>query len=144
MSGKDEYKDIFERPHHVSSKHPQMSWLNRAAQFSPFAALTGYGESIEEAARVTDDQLELGEDDLAVINERLRYLHDNIEGKQEVEIIYFRHDDRKSGGEYIQYHGLVSKVRIFECELVTASGLEIPFSDIYSISGKLFETFDGI
>ena len=59
MSGKDEYKDIFERPHHVSSKHPQMSRLNRATQFSPFAALTGYGESIEEAARVTDDQLEL-------------------------------------------------------------------------------------
>ena len=77
-SGKEEYSDIFDRPHHVSTKRAPMSRLNRAAQFSPFAALTGYDDLVAESARVTDRKMELCDDDLALLNEQLAYLQSHI------------------------------------------------------------------
>ena len=104
-SGKEEYRDIYNRPHHVSSKRPQMSRLNRAAQFSPFAALTGYDDLVAESARVTDEKHELGEYELEQLNSRIQYLRDHLSEEPEVSITYFQADERKAGGSYIVFTG---------------------------------------
>ena len=133
MSGKDEYKDIFNRPHHVSPKRPQMSRLNRAAQFSPFAALTGYDDLVAESARVTDQKIELGEDELTLLNEQLGYLQDHINEHPEVTVHYFDPDQYKDGGVYREYTGKIMKVLVYDEALVIESGLSIPFANILSI-----------
>ena len=133
-SGKEEYSDIFDRPHHVSTKRAPMSRLNRAAQFSPFAALTGYDDLVAESARVTDRKMELCDDDLALLNEQLAYLQSHINEQPEVTIVYFEPDARKNGGEYREYTGKVKRVREYEEVVEMDSGLFIPFSDIASIS----------
>lgn len=133
-SGKEEYSDIFDRPHHVSTKRAPMSRLNRAAQFSPFAALTGYDDLVAESARVTDRKMELCDDDLALLNEQLAYLQSHINEQPEVTIVYFEPDARKNGGEYQEYTGKVKRVREYEEVVEMDSGLVIPFSDIASIS----------
>jgi len=133
-SGKEEYSDIFDRPHHVSTKRAPMSRLNRAAQFSPFAALTGYDDLVAESARVTDRKMELCDDDLALLNEQLAYLQSHINEQPEVTIVYFEPDARKNGGEYREYTGKVKRVREYEEVVEMDSGLVIPFSDIASIS----------
>ena len=99
-SGKEEYSDIFDRPHHVSTKHPQMSRLNRAAQFSPFAALTGYDDLVKESARVTSRRVELSEDDLADINLKLNLIQEHLSEAPTISVTFFAPDSLKSGGEY--------------------------------------------
>lgn len=133
-SGKEEYSDIFDRPHHVSTKRAPMSRLNRAAQFSPFAALTGYDDLVAESARVTDRKTELCDDDLALLNEQLAYLQSHISEQPEVTILYFEPDARKDGGTYRECFGKVKRIREFEEVIEMDSGLIIPFSDISSIS----------
>ncbi|MBQ7087765.1 MAG: hypothetical protein IJM96_09860, partial [Clostridia bacterium] len=85
----DKYDDIINMPHRKSAKHPQMSMINRAAQFSPFAALTGHGEAIKETARLTDERVELDESVKAVIDERLQYIEENIKSKPTATVTYF-------------------------------------------------------
>ena len=113
-SGKEEYSDIFDRPHHVSTKRAPMSRLNRAAQFSPFAALS--------------------DDELAQLNEQLSDLLCHIDEQPEVTVLYFEPDARKTGGAYREYTGKVKRVREYEEVVEMDSGLFIPFSDIASIS----------
>lgn len=134
MSGKEEYSDIFDRPHHVSTKRVPMSRLNRAAQFSPFAALTGYDDLVAESARVTDRKMELCDDDLAALNEQLTYLQSHINEQPEVTIVYFEPDARKDGGAYRECSGRVKRIREYEEVVEMESGAIIPFSDITSIS----------
>ena len=95
------YDDIINLPHHVSKKHPQMSLHDRAAQFSPFAALTGHKAAINETARLTDEKQILSEDVIAKLNEQLNLIKENIGTNPIVTITYFVPDDRKSGGAYI-------------------------------------------
>lgn len=132
-SGKEEYSDIFDRPHHVSTKRAPMSRLNRAAQFSPFAALTGYDDLVAESARVTDRRLELSDDELEQLNEQLSDLLRHIDEQPEVTILYFEPDARKDGGAYREYSGKVKRLREYEEVVEMDSGLVIPFSDIASI-----------
>lgn len=91
---KHPYDDIIDLPHHVSERHPQMSMYNRAAQFAPFAALTGHDAAITEAARLTDAELELSESDAEVLNRKLAYLQ-SLDEKPTISVTYFVPDDRK-------------------------------------------------
>ena len=118
------YDDVINRQHPTSKKHPRMSNMNRAAQFAPFAALTGYEESIEETARLTDRKIELSEEEIAEINENLNIIQENIKARPEVTITYFQPDERKEGGAYITVTGKVrridevNRVMVFEDERI--------------------------
>ena len=118
------YEDVINRQHPTSKKHPRMSNMNRAAQFAPFAALTGYEESIEETARLTDRKIELSEEEIAEINEKLNFIQENIKERPEVTITYFQPDERKEGGAYITVTGKVrridevNRVMVFEDERI--------------------------
>ena len=132
------YDDIIGLPHHVSNKHPHMKRLDRAAQFSPFAALTGYGAAIEETARRTSERLELDEYEKAVLNGRLQTIAERLNERPEAAITYFRPDEKKDGGAYVTAAGPVKKLNAYERIVVMADGTRIPIEDIIDIQGELF------
>ena len=127
------YSDIINLPHHVSKNHRQMSIYDRSAQFAPFAALTGYDESINEASRYVDKKIELGIDKQEEIREKLSYLSSHINEKKTVSIIYFLKDKKKDGGSYINSHGLVSKIDQDNQLLIIDKVIKIHFCDIIDI-----------
>ena len=90
------YADIIDLPHHVSKKHPQMPMEKRAAQFSPFAAVSGHDEAIHETARLTDEQLDLSEDEMNAIDEKLQWPRKHIKKHPEVTVTYFQPDGKKN------------------------------------------------
>lgn len=104
------YFEILSRIHPTSKKHPRMSRMNRAAQFAPFAALTGYEESIEETARLTDRRIELSEYEIEELNAKLNFIQEHIKERPEVTITYFQPDERKEGGSYITVTGKVRRI----------------------------------
>ena len=106
---KHPYDDIIDLPHHVSERHPQMSMYNRAAQFAPFAALTGHNAAITEAARLTEAEQELSESDAEVLNRKLAYLQ-SLDEKPSISVTYFVPDDKKEGGSYHTATGIVKSV----------------------------------
>jgi len=95
------YDDIINHPHYVSKTRPQMSMLDRAAQFSPFAALTGYDAAIKETRRLTTDKLELDDDTKTLLNMKQAYLMEIINEQPEITVSYFLPDSKKAGGEYV-------------------------------------------
>lgn len=133
------YDDIIYLPHHVSEKRTAMSLHDRAAQFSPFAALTGYDDAVEETARLTDEMAELTEDVKAVLDERLRILSANGGERPEISVRYFVPDERKKGGAYVWHKGILRRVDEYERNLVFADGSCIPLGNICSIEGDVFE-----
>ena len=100
-----EYDDIIGLPHHVSSTRPHMPMLDRAAQFQPFRALTGYEDAVQETARYTDEKVELTEDEKALLDMELQRLSDDIANRPQVTLTYFRSDKRKAGGAYVTTTG---------------------------------------
>ena len=104
------YDDIISLPHHVSLKHPQMSMLERAAQFSPFAALSGHGAAIDETARLTADRIELEDDAKAMVDMRLRLAAEQTDPPVEVTVTYFLPDNKKAGGNYVTATGIIKKI----------------------------------
>ena len=128
-----EYDDIIDLPHHVSEKHPQMPLADRAAQFSPFAALTGYDAAIVETARPTDTRRELSEEEKQIINRKLHDLQEHIQSAPCVTVVFFQPDARKVGGTYRTVSGCVKKVNDTLAVLEMADGLSIPFQDILSL-----------
>ncbi len=124
-----QYDDIINLPHHVSMKRPQMSMFERAAQFSPFAALTGYEDAVDETARLTDRKIELSEDRITAISQALA----GLKTDDKVNVVYFLKDARKDGGAYLTAAGTVRKVDAYAGILLLADGTAIPFEDIYSI-----------
>lgn len=133
------YDDIINLPHHVSKKHPQMSLLNRAAQFSPFAALTGHEDAIQETARLTDSFIELNEDKKEQLDEQLQLIRENLEQKPECEITYFRPDDKKDGGTYVTIRGRIKKIDEYSHQIIFTDGTILPIEHIFSIRGELFQ-----
>ena len=99
------YDDIINHPHYVSKTRPQMSMLDRAAQFSPFAALTGYDAAIKETRRLTTDKLELDDDTKTLLNMKQAYLMEIINEQPEITVSYFLPDSKKAGGEYVTISG---------------------------------------
>ena len=127
------YDDIINMPHHVSDKHPQMPMIDRAAQFSPFAALTGYDAAIVETARLTEQKRELSEEQKQVIGRELRDLQHRIKSDPLVTVTYFQQDERKAGGAYRTVTGIVKKVNEALGTLEFADGTVVPFSELWSM-----------
>lgn len=127
------YDDIIDLPHHVSERHPQMPMIDRAAQFSPFAALTGYDAAIVETARLTDRKRELSEDQKQEINRELKALQARIRTDPAVTVVYFEADGRKAGGAYRTVTGSAKKVDEYLGVLELMDGTAIPFQDILSL-----------
>ncbi len=129
----NKYDDIINLPHHVSKKHPQMSLLNRAAQFSPFAALTGHSAVIQETARLTDSFVELDEDRKEQLNEQLQLIKENLEQKPEIEVTYFEPDPKKDGGAYITTCGRIKKIDEYNHQIIFTDGTTLLIEHIFSI-----------
>ena len=127
------YQDIVALPRHVSPSRRRMTNLERAAQFAPFAALTGYGAAIEEAARLTDQKLELDEEQKQVISKCLFELQGRIKEHPAVALTYFIQDPRKSGGKYKSGTVAAEKVDGLAGVLYLADGEAVSFDDIYTI-----------
>lgn len=132
-----DYKDIINMPRHVSDRHPQMSIHDRAAQFAPFAALTGHGEAINETARTVDSKIVLGEDAIQEVSEKLNYIQNNIKDRQTVIITYFVPDSRKNyGGRYVTTQVIIKRIDDISQSVVCTDGTVIQFKDIVEINIK--------
>ena len=129
------YDDIINLPHHVSATHPRMAALDRAAQFSPFAALTGYDSAIRETARLTNERVELDECMKVALSDRLQFIADRIEEHPEIAITYFQSDAKKNGGTYVTAIGAVKKIAGYERVVLMTDGTAIPVDDIIRIDG---------
>ena len=138
----DKYKDIINLPHKQSSKRPHMSLLDRAAQFAPFAALTGYDDAIEETGRLTHEKIELSEEDLKLLNMKFQILVDKLSEEREVEFTYFIPDGAKSGGAYVTVRGIVKKVDGFKRVITLYDGTKILMDDVLTMDGEIFEISD--
>lgn len=130
----NKYKDIINLPHHVSKTRKPMSLYNRAAQFAPFAALTGYNDAIKETARLTEQKIELSDELKNMLNQKIKLIIENIKLQPEVVITYFVHDNKKSGGVYKTISGNVKRIDEVEKCIIFTNKLKIFFSDIISIS----------
>ena len=133
----NEYDDIINLPHHVSKSHPQMSMMNRAAQFAPFAALTGHSAAIEETARLTDEQQELADEDSDALNQKMAYLRETINEHPTITITYFEPDKKKAGGKYKSIEGQLQNIDDYTQTIILKSGVSIPFASILDIQIQL-------
>ena len=134
----EKYEDIINLPHHVSATRPQMSMMDRAAQFSPFAALTGYDDAIKETGRLTGEKIEMDEDRKAALDMKQAYLIEMIDEQPEISITYFLPDAKKSGGAYVTVTGNLKRFDEYERLLILTDGKKIPMDDIADIESDLF------
>ena len=139
---KHQYGDIINLQHHVSGNREHMSVLDRAAQFAPFAAVTGFDGAIKETARLTHHRIELDEAEKAILDEKLRIVQEQLSRQQEIELVYFRPDEMKTGGAYISVRGNVKKIEGYERTVVMQDGTRIPIEEIVDITGEIFQTVD--
>ena len=133
----DSYNDIINLPHHQSETRPHMDPGDRAAQFAPFAAVTAHGAVIRETERLTEDRIYLEESDTALLNERIRFISENISSRPFVRVTYFLPDEKKSGGAYIDAQGRAKKIDAYERKLILTDGTKIPLDDIIRIEGEI-------
>ncbi len=140
MNGK--YDEIMGLPHHVSKTRPQMPMSDRAAQFAPFAALTGYDAAIKETGRLTDERIELDVEALSALDMKYQLLMEALDEAPEVTITYFQPDERKAGGKYVSAVGTVKKIDDFERRITMRDGTRIPMDDVLSIDGELFSSLE--
>lgn len=133
------YDDIIDLPHHTSQKHPPMKICDRAAQFGSFAALTGHSSAIAETGRLTSEKKELTEYAIEILNSKLQLVRDKIEEKPQINLVYFKEDEKKSGGAYFEHSGRVTKINEFEKTVHFEDGLVVPVTNIFEISGDFFE-----
>jgi len=129
----ENYDDIINLPHHVSKKHPQMSMRNRAAQFAPFAALTGHSAAIEETARLTDSQIELADEDNEILNQKMAFLRENLHERPIVTVTYFVEDNKKSGGAYKTTECPLKDIDDYNMALVLKTGETILLKSVLDI-----------
>ena len=123
------YDDIIHLPHHVSKRHPQMSLYNRAAQFAPFAALTGYEEAIIETARLTAPKVDMMEDNQQLLDRKLALLSHSL-----------REQPTVSGGQYLTVTGVIKSIRDSERVILMADGKRVSIDTIISIDGDIFSS----
>ena len=138
MSGP--YDDIINLPHPTSQRHPRMPVRDRAAIFSPFAALSGHGAAIAETARLTERRMELDEDTRAELDSKQAVLLEHIDEQPEITVTWFQPDEKKDGGAYLTATGRLKKLRELERLLVLADGTEIPLEDVVALESGIFQT----
>lgn len=131
---KRNYDDIINLSRHISDKHPHMSVHDRAAQFAPFAALTGHSEAVSETARYVDQKIDLGEDAIKDIQDALNYIQEHIAESPQVTIIYFVADGRKQGGRYITESSTVKVINDLEQTVYLNSGVTVKYDNVYEIN----------
>ena len=136
------YDDIIHLPHPISDHHPQMSIADRAAQFSPFAALTGYDGAIKETARLTDQRIDLEDSAQAILNEKLRILQEQAGSQAEIEVVFFCPDELKTGGSYLSKRGIVKKIEGYDRTILMQDNTKIPIDDIIDLAGAMFQSMD--
>ncbi len=134
------YDDIIDLPRHISTTHPHMAAIDRAAQFSPFAALTGYDAAIKETARLTDERVELDESMKDALSNKLKIIADRLNEHPEIAITYFQPDGKKNGGTYVTAVSAAKKIDKYDRAVVMADDSVIPIDDIISIDGQIFQT----
>ena len=137
MSQQD-YSDIIGMEHHRSERHPHMSNYDRAAQFSPFAALTGYDDCITEAARITEGRIEPDDETKERLDEKLRVIQANIIRQPEVTFMVFQRDKHKNGGSYIILTGAVKKSEPIRRLILFTNGTVLSLDDVVSMEGAVF------
>ncbi len=135
------YDDIINLPHHVSKNHPQMSRYNRAAQFAPFSALTGYEESINEAGRYVTNKIELDDSNKEEINFKLNILNNLINQRNQVTFIFFSKDKLKNGGSYKTIKGILKKYDEINNLIILEDKTKIYIDDIFSIKSPIFDNY---
>ena len=131
------YKDIINMPYpnpEIEKDFPDK--VNREAQFAPFAALTGYDDTVEETARLTHNRIDLDETAKEELSRKLAYIRDNIKTMSQVTITFFVPDDKKDGGEYVSVTDRVKKIRSFENDIVMQDNTVIQIEDIISVEGE--------
>lgn len=131
MTGK--YDDIIHLPHPDSPRHPRMSLYDRAAQFSPFSALTGHGAAIAETGRLTDQRVELDEYEMARVDAELQRLQELLPGRPTAAITYFVPDERKDGGSYQTVTGEIKRIDTVSGMIQMVDRQLIPIADVFSI-----------
>lgn len=132
------YDDMIHMEHPTSRRHPRMSVLDRAAQFSPFAALTGHDAAIRETARLTDSRMELDECEKKALDEKLQILLEYRGDAPKLQLTYFKEDERKEGGSYQTEAGIFERIDFYERSVVLKDHVRIPLDDIVEIESSLF------
>ena len=138
MKPTDKYDDIINMPHHRSQIRPSMPIIDRAAQFSPFASLTGYDAAVEETARLTDEKTELTEDAKSILNEKIQMIAEAIDMQPIVSITHFVPDKKKAGGAYVTTVGRVKRIDEYERTVVFSDKNTVRIDQIRDIDGALF------
>lgn len=136
MSGK--YEDIISLPHPTSARHPRMPAASRAAQFSAFAALAGYGDAVLETARFTECKRELSEDAKALLDQKQRILSEHLPEQPEICVTWFQPDAKKSGGRYRTVTARLQKIDLCARTMVLADGTAIPLDEMADLTSSLF------
>ena len=135
-----EYDDIISLPHPDSAFHPRMSLLERAAQFSPFAALTGYDDAVKETARLTDEKIVLSEEELKQLNIKFTLLMPHIKERPEVTLTRFIADEKKSGGRYLTETVRIRRLNPVKRILITEDNRKISLDDITDLQNEFLKT----
>ena len=139
MTGK--YDDMLRLPHHVSASRKPMAMTARAAQFAPFAALSGYDAEVQEAGRLTDRPIEPDEYEKEALNARLQLLARHLREEWVVSLVFFQPDERKAGGAYVTRTGTVKKISEAERLLTLTDGTIIPLNDLIALEGEEFAAY---
>ena len=138
----NKYSDIIDLPHHQSENHKRMDKINRAAQFAPFAALTGYAEAINEAGRILDKKIILSNEEKEKISNILSYLNLHIKEDIIITIVYFIKDNFKEGGSYNSITSSLKKIDEFNKIIELKNKTKIKINDIYKINVDIFNEFN--
>lgn len=139
MNAQLKYSDIINLPHHVSTVHSHLSREQKAAQFAPFAALTGFDDDVKETARLTDKRIEIDDGLKEIISNKLNKIDINIKDKPIVTITYFQEDSKKSGGKYLEVTESIKKINIFDNYILLYNNIKIKIPDIIDIQGEIFK-----
>lgn len=129
----NDYKDIINNPHHTSKTRKRMSQSNRAAQFAPFAALTGHDASIYEAARLIENKIELNDKEIDALNMKLNFLKEHIKEQPEIKVTYFVPDIKKDGGAYVEYSGTIRVIDETQKIIITSNRTKIAIEMILDL-----------
>lgn len=132
------YADIINLPHHELTTRQRMPLINRAASFSPFAALTGYDEAVKETARQTSKRIELDEGTKEILNDKLRIAVEKADEQPEITITYFLSDKKKDGGAYLTIKAVIKRIDEYERLVVFTDKTTLPIDDIYEIEGEIY------
>ena len=137
----DKYSNIINLPHHVSERHPPLGRDSYAAQFSPFAALSGYEDVVSDAARATDEKTELDDDAKLRLSNKLRIVLDHLDENPVVTVTYFQPDKKKSGGRYVTFDGIIKKYDNYEKIIYMTNKKTIRLDDLYEIKGNIITEY---